>query len=152
MVLAASGHILAGGHTDPVLMLLLTAGTALAAYGWLGRERGLPAIAAAVVIVQAGCHLVLLTGHNGAYGMPMLATHAGAALLLAVFLRCGEARIYAAARRRYLHWLIAVRVALAGLRPTPVRTVVIAAEPAVLESLWFSGGVNGRGPPRPAFL
>lgn len=147
VLLATAGHTLAGGHVDPILTLLLTGTAALAAYGWLRRERGLAAIICAVVAVQVTCHAVLSVGHTGAHNPAMLLTHAGAAILLAVFLRTGEARVYAAARRRYLQWVVAVRSALAGVRVPVARPAAVTATAVSLRDVWTPGVVAGRGPP-----
>lgn len=145
--LAATGHVVAGGHIDPILTLLLTATVALGAYGWLRRERGLAAIIGAVVAVQAACHVVLSVGHAGAHHPSMLLSHAGAAILLALFLRSGEARIFAAARRRFLQWLVAVRSALAGVRVLVAQPVTIWPSAQILRDVWTPGSVAVRGPP-----
>lgn len=145
--LAAAGHVLGAGHADPAFIGLLLAATTAAGYHWSGRERSLPAILAAVVAVQLVAHILLSVGHEHVAGTPMLAGHAGAAVVLALFLRCGEARLHAAARRRYLQWLVTVRLALAGLpslRPIPRRVV---AQVPVLSSLWILRCPAGRGPP-----
>ena len=85
------------------------------------------------------------------YRPAMLAGHLLAGLVLAVVLRTGEARIFAAARRRYLQWQIAVRSAVAGLgAPHLPRPRVITGAAPVLTS-WLHCDVQGRGPPAAAF-
>ncbi len=151
VALSASGHMLGGGHTEPVLLALLVALAALAAYGWLRTERGLVAIAAAVTVMQTATHLILGAGHTHSSSSAMLAGHVVAGLLLAILLRSGESRIFAAARRRYLQWQIAVRCALAGLAaPRPAQPRSIADSAPALTS-WFHTPVQGRGPPATAF-
>lgn len=136
---------------EPVLVALLVALAGLAAYGWLRTERGLPAIITAVIAVQAATHVILGAGHTHSSSTAMLAGHLVAGLLLAVLLRTGESRIFAAARRRYLQWQIAVRSALAGLAaPRPQQPRLIASTATTLTS-WFHTGVQGRGPPAAAF-
>jgi hypothetical protein len=151
VALSAGGHMLGGGHLEPVLLVLLVALASLAAYGWLRSERGLLAIIAAVTVVQAVTHVILGAGHTHSSSSAMLAGHLLAGLLLAVLLRSGESRIFAAARRRYLQWQIAVRCALAGLvAPRGARPQLVADSAATLTSR-FHTPVQGRGPPAAAF-
>jgi len=151
VALSAGGHMLGGGHMEPVLLALLVALASLAAYGWLRTERGLLAIIAAVTVVQAATHVILGAGHTHSSSSAMLAGHLLAGLVLAVVLRTGEARIFAAARRRYLQWQIAVRSAVAGLgAPHLPRPRVITGAAPVLTS-WLHCDVQGRGPPAAAF-
>ncbi len=103
-------------------MLLLLATSVLAAYGWSSAERSLLPIIAWVLAVQVLVHMVFAAGHAHQQSTAMLGAHALSALLLAAFLRFGEARVFAAARRRYLRWVIAVRTALVGLSPVPMRS------------------------------
>lgn len=113
VTLSVVGHLAGGGHVDPVFLLLLSALAVVAAYGWLSRERGLASILAAVCGVQVIVHVLLGAGHFHADSSAMLLGHACAAVVLAGFLRWGEARVFAAARGRYLRWLVALRAALA---------------------------------------
>ena len=143
--------MLGGGHMEPVLLALLVALASLATYGWLRTERGLLAIIAAVTVVPAATHVILGAGHTHSSSSAMLAGHLLAGLVLAVVLRTGEARIFAAARRRYLQWQIAVRSAVAGLgAPHLPRPRVITGAAPVLTS-WLHCDVQGRGPPAAAF-
>lgn len=147
--LAAAGHIAGGGHLEPASMALLAAGASVAGYGWLSRERGLVAIWTAVVAVQGAGHVLAGVGHTHAMDARMLMGHLVAAAVLAGFLRWGEARVFAAARRRYLEWSVAVRSALAGLPELPAwRPAPVAASP-VAHGRTPSWTVRGRGPPRP---
>ena len=147
VALSAAGHMLGGGHVEPVLLGLLVALASLAAYGWLRTERGLIAIAAAVTVVQGATHVILGAGHTHSSSSAMLAGHVVAGLALAFLLRSGESRIFAAARRRYLQWQIAVRSALAGLGvPRPQQPRLIAGTATMLTS-WFDTDVRGRAPP-----
>lgn len=148
--LATGAHFLGGGHADPVFLLLLLVAAGVGAYHWTRSERGLLAIVTAVLVVQGAVHLTLGLGHSHAGG-GMLGAHLAAALLLALFLRSGEARLYAAARRRYLQWLVALRLALAGEPAQPVAARPIWTIPA-LRDVWTPGGVAGRGPPAAACL
>jgi hypothetical protein len=147
--LATAGHIGAGGHVEPVFAGLLVMAAVLAGHGWLRRERGLLAITAAVLIVQVTVHLGLTVGHDHAASTTMLAAHTGMALLLAFFLRFGEARLHAAARRRYARWLVAVRLLIAGL-PQSLPTSIALPLPQRLETLWTPTAWPLRGPPASA--
>lgn len=145
--LAAGGHLVGGGQVEPVFLGLLVAAATVAAHAWLSRERGLLAIAATVIGLQVGVHLGLTVGHAHSVGPAMILTHAAAALLLAVLLRAGEARIYAAARRRVLRLLVALRVMAAGL-PRPLATSEVRWEVACnLPSVWTPAPGLRRGPP-----
>lgn len=144
--LAASGHIAAGGHVEPVFAGLLLVAAVLAAHGWLRRERGLPAITAAVLVAQVAVHLGLTVGHGHSASTTMLAAHAVMALVLAGFLRFGEARIHAAARRRYLRWLVALRLLIADL-PRPLPRTRPQAPAQRYRTLWTPTPGPMRGPP-----
>jgi hypothetical protein len=149
--LAGTGHAFGGGHVDVVFLALVVTATTVGAYHWVARERGLPAIVAVVVLLQVCLHALFGVGHaEGAAPVSMVVAHAVAAILLAVFLRWGEARLHAAARRRYLQWAVAVRLALAGRpRPLPLRPRI--TWPArTLRTVWTSGTPAGRGPPAAA--
>ncbi len=113
--------------------------------GWW-TERGLIAIVAAVTVVQGAAHVILGAGHTHGSSSAMLAGHVVAGL--ARRSSCaGESRIFAAARRRYLQWQIAVRCALAGLGvPRPQQPRLIAGTATMLTS-WFDTDVRGRAPP-----
>ena len=151
VALSAGGHVIGGGHAEPVLLVLLASLAALAAYGWLRTERGLLAIVAAVTVVQGAAHLILGAGHTHSSSSAMLAGHLLAGVVLAVLLRTGEARLFAAARRRYLQWQTAVRCALAGVaspQPAPQRLI---ADGLLRTTSWFDSHAQGRGPPATAF-
>lgn len=114
--LAGTAHMLAGGQAPSVVVSLL----AVAVVTWAGallahRERDLPSIVAAVALTQLTLHPVFAAFPEHAHaaaGHLTLATsgaatgrtwqmdlgHAGAALLLAWWLRGGEARTYRLAR------------------------------------------------------
>lgn len=145
--LAAGAHFLAGGHADPVFLALLLATATVGSYHWTKRERGLLTIAAAVLAVQAVVHLTLGHSHSGSR---MLAAHAVAAVLLALFLRTGEARLHAVARRRYLQWVVALRLALAEAPARPVVTRRLFEVVQTARDVWIDGTAPGRGPPSPA--
>lgn len=147
VAMSAGGHVAGGGHAEPVLLLLLVAAAALAAHGWLRSERGLLAIVSAVAVAQLATHLVLAAGHAHSVSSAMTAGHVLAGLLLAVLLRHGESRLYAAARRRYLRWQIAVRTALAGVPRPPVAAGHLMSAPATLVTTWIHSPVHGRAPP-----
>jgi hypothetical protein len=145
--MATAGHVVGGGHLEPVLVLLLLAGVGLGAFGWLRRERGLLTILVAVVLVQVLAHATFTVGHAHAVELPMLAGHAAAAVMLAGFLRLGEARAYAIARGRYLRWATAVRCAVAGI---PAVAVLVRRLPMYTQtslSSWIHRVSGGRGPP-----
>jgi hypothetical protein len=76
----------------------------------------------------------------------MMGAHAVAAVMLAVFLRLGEARLHAAARRRLLRWVVALRLALAG-RPGVLPRTRPVWFTVVLQSMWVPCVPEGRGPP-----
>ncbi len=108
--LGAAGHALAGGPVP--LAGLAAAGAVALAVTWAaaGRERGTTAIAALQVGLQQFVHTVLAgPGPNpGAAVLPhelMFHVHVAAGLLVALLLRAGERRTWAAARR------VAARVA-----------------------------------------
>jgi hypothetical protein len=148
--LALLAHLLGGGHADPALLMLLVAAGTAGAHHWTARERGLLAIVAAVLLTQVVVHATLGLGHGHTAGMAMTAAHGAAAVLLAVFLRLGEARLHAAARRRYLQWSVTVRLALAGRpRPLPLPARLVWRTRA-LRSVWTPRVPAGRGPPAPA--
>ena len=151
MGLATAGHLAGGGHLEPVFAALLVAAAVLAGHGWLRRERGLLAITTAVLTVQVVVHFGLTVGHDHSASTTMLAAHAGMALLLAAFLRFGEARLHAAARRRYARWLVAVRLLIADLPHTLPNTRTFHPT-ARLHTLWTPTPGPMRGPPALAFL
>lgn len=147
VALAAGGHLVGGGHAEPVLMAMLVVATSLAAFGWVRRERGLIAITGVVIAVQVFAHLVLSIGHTHAAPDSMLVAHAASAVALACFLRWGESRIFSTARRRYLRWLVAVRCAVAGSVRTPASSRLVVATDLVAFSSWIHRVGAGRGPP-----
>lgn len=145
--LAVAGHGIGGGELEPALIALLFAASVLGAYGWLRTERSLVPIIAWVLAVQVLVHLTLAAGHAHQQSISMLVAHAISAVVLAGFLRFGEARVFAVARRRYLRWVIAVRMALAGGKPVPKRPATWSVRRfAVLPAgLWTTRAE--RGPP-----
>lgn len=147
VALSVVGHAAGGGHLDPVLVLLLTAGVTVAAFGWLHEQRNLMAIIAAVLMVQVASHVVLSVGHVVLPSPGMGLTHLASALMLSVFLRWGEARVFECARRNYLRLLMASRMAQAGLLARPVPDFSAHAPVHVPRSAWIPAGVDGRGPP-----
>jgi hypothetical protein len=106
VALAVGGHLAGGGRApSAVVLAALLAGSAVAASGMAGREQTLPHLTIAVLAIQVGIHAVLMSPtsnmaqHGGA--MPsdaMVAWHALAALLLAWWLRRGEAAAWRLAR------------------------------------------------------
>ncbi|WP_330336774.1 hypothetical protein [Streptomyces sp. NBC_00557] len=84
VLLAAAGHGLAMGDMPP-LWADAAAFAAVLALGWLlgGRERSLPGIGVAMLLVQAGLHLGFdaahaSSGHAGLPGMAAMPGHGGA--------------------------------------------------------------------------
>ena len=131
--LATAAH-LAGGGAAPGAGLL--AGSlillALAAHVLADREHPLPALLAYVAASQAGLHLAFAGHHHHAgsgappgagWDLAMLAAHALAGLLLAVWLRRGEAMLWAAARRLADTVL---RVPVAAPTPPPTTRLPVA--------------------------
>jgi hypothetical protein len=145
--LATAGHLVGGGHLEPAFLGLLTASMTLASYGWLRRERSLLAITGAVAGIQVLSHVAFTVGHVHPLSTSMLAGHAVAAVVLAVFLRWGEARTFAMARRRYLQWATAVRCAVAGLSPMPQWRASYAGVVHVVRSGPIHRELSGRDPP-----
>jgi hypothetical protein len=143
--LSVGGHLLGGGHVEPVLVALLTALAAGVGYAWLRRERGLIPLVGAVIASQVLTHVALSAGHP--HGASMVMAHAAAAVALACFLRWGEARVFAAARRRYLRWLVALRLAQAGRIAVRPWNPGVPATSAVGGQSWIHRAVQGRAPP-----
>ena len=148
--LAVLGHVTGGGVVEPISILLMVAAASVAAYAWLRSERGLIAITGAVVIVQVVGHVLLSLGHQGPSAPGMTLAHAGAAILLAFFLRWGEARIFAAARRSCLRLLIAARLRVAGTPNLPPNRATIGTVFRRGHSVWLGTGTGRRGPPAAA--
>jgi hypothetical protein len=106
-VLGVAAHTLAtGALPDPALVVLATALVAVTGSVLRRRERSFEAIAAALVVAQAGVHAVLALGHvrpSPGYlahlypGHVMLVAHLLAAGVAAWWLRHGEAAVHAAA-------------------------------------------------------
>ncbi|MCU0279147.1 MAG: hypothetical protein MUE31_09675 [Candidatus Nanopelagicales bacterium] len=145
--LAVAGHGIGGGNLEPALIALAFAASVLGAYGWLRTERTLLPIVAWVLTVQVLMHVTLAAGHAHQQSSAMLVAHAASALVLAGFLRFGEARVFAVARRRYLRWVIAVRMALAGRKPVARRPLPwsVRRVAALAGGLWMVPAE--RGPP-----
>lgn len=145
--LSVTGHVLGGGHVEPVLIGLLLGAVLLGSHAWLRKERGLLGIVGVVVGVQIATHLMLTLGHSHRPTVAMFLTHAGAAIVLAVFLRVGEARLHAAARRRLTWLLVATRIADAASPRLLPAGAVISYEPLALTSLTTARANPRRGPP-----
>jgi len=117
VTLGVSAHLAAGGSPPgPGVLGILLAAVALASLGLSHREQRLPRVIAGVAAVQLGVHVALL-GHDpatmaGSSHAPgqMVAAHAVAALVLAWWLRRGEAAAWRATTRT-------IRLALADPRP-----------------------------------
>lgn len=126
---AAGGHLAAGGMAlSAPGMLAATAALALPAWWLTGRERGWGLLAGALVGGQLGAHAVFtaalgtggqVTEHHQSGWLPtdlMLLGHLLAAAVGAAWLRRGERRAWAAARRAAIvvHQILAVLVSRPG--------------------------------------
>jgi hypothetical protein len=154
-VLGLTGHIAAGGAFTLTGTLLAFA--AVLAPSWLlaGRERGWTFIAAVQVVAQQVIHPLLTGVAPEPAALPhdvMFFLHVLGALAMAAWLRLGERRAWAAARRlaaRILHW--AIRFLAGAARPAgpvvrPRQSGTVALPVAVL----LRHAVVRRGPPLPA--
>lgn len=167
VLLATGGHALATGTAPPVwvqvaaVVPVFATGCPLA-----GRERSLAGIGGALLAVQGGLHLVFDTvqPHQAMimHGRRMTQAHAltphatvahvGAAVMLAWWLRRGEAAVWSLLRRAvaFMPGLAAWWLVAAGVRSTPeapgcVRPV--SGEPGPLRGARLRYAVQRRGPP-----
>jgi hypothetical protein len=159
IVTTAGGHLLGTGALPPLTGLLLALVVLAVPAWWLaGDERGWERLAAAQVVAQFGGHALFVatatdpvahTGHAVIGPELVLITHVAGAVVAGAWLRAGERRAAAAARRvvtalRHLirHFL---RTWHAARRPAPAR----------LQSVSFRGvrafrlrhSIVHRGPP-----
>ncbi|MGE3287136.1 MAG: hypothetical protein AB7J32_13680 [Pseudonocardia sp.] len=154
-VLGLAGHLAAGGAFSLVGTLLAFA--AVLAPSWLlaGRERGWTAIAVVQVVAQQVIHPLLAGATSEPAALPhdvMFFLHVLGALAMAAWLRLGERRAWAAARRlaaRILRWAVrflagAARPAGPAVRPHPADAVALPVAALLRHA------VVRRGPPLPA--
>jgi hypothetical protein len=153
VALGVGGHLAGGGRAPSAVVLAgLLAGGAVAASGMAGREQTLPRIVLAVGAIQVGIHAVLMAPtpgmHQHAGAMPghaMVGWHAVAVLLVAWWLRRGEAAAWRLARAladRLLH----PRSSLA--LPDPRVSVLGQGRGRLGVAHRAVEGWSGRGPPR----
>jgi len=153
--LGAAGHVLGGGL--PGLGGVALAFLLIAVPSWMlaGRERGWAVIASVQVAAQQVMHPVLdatadtasrdALPHDVAFYLHLLG-----ALFMAVWLRVGERRLWAAARRvaaRLAHWwdALATPLAVAAMPPVPTAAVRAGFRAPPLRHV-----VVRRGPPHTA--
>ena len=150
--LAILAHLAAGG-APPALgtLAVLFGAVALLSAGLAPREHGLPHLLAGVAGVQVGVHVALLDHHaqvapaSSSSAGAMAAGHAVAALLLAWWLRRGEALLWRAAARAM--WSLFRDLALPAF---PIRAHVPAPSrqtPRSHSTPWLAIPTL-RGPPR----
>lgn len=155
--LGMAGHALAGG--SPTLLGALLAALSVFVPSWLlaGRERGWSVIAVVQVAGQQVVHPLLVTasGAPEPSALPhdmMFFLHVVGALVMAVWLRLGERRAWAATRRlvaRLVLWLSRLLATPPAPVPTPPRAQdgppVPRPRPVLLRH-----ALSRRGPPLPA--
>ncbi|MFG1922577.1 hypothetical protein [Cryptosporangium sp. NPDC048952] len=156
--LSVALHTWAHGHVPSLVSVLAGAGLVVPlAVVLTGRERGLPVIAAALAVTQAGLHGVFSMGpaHVMA-GSPrpgaMIAAHVLAGALTAVWLAAGEAAVWRLVRwlgRRLpslsaLFALVAMRLSAPAPRRFRARLADLAAPPPL--PTWARSATR-RGPP-----
>lgn len=150
--LAILAHLAAGG-APPALgtLAVLFGAVALLSAGLAPREHGLPHLLAGVAGVQVGVHVALLDHHaqvapaSSSSAGTMATGHAVAALLLAWWLRRGEALLWRAAARAM--WSLFRDLALPAF---PIRAHVPAPSrqtPRSHSTPWLAIPTL-RGPPR----
>ncbi|GAA2646581.1 MFS transporter [Nonomuraea recticatena] len=173
VLLAALGHVVAGGDGPPLWALALGGGTVMAlALALSGKERSTSTINLTLLGLQAGLHelfapegggavLTLAHGHgpglDSALGaglgprlgedLGMLLAHLTATLITGWWLARGEAALWSLLRRLG-HRLVGLLPAPAtiSIRRAPVRAIPrVAGRRAVLRHI-----VSRRGPPLPA--
>ncbi|MFI5953022.1 hypothetical protein [Cryptosporangium sp. NPDC051539] len=159
--LSVALHSWAHGQVPPVIAVLAGAGLVVpVAMVLTGRQRGLPVIAGALAVTQAGLHalftLVPAGGMHAMMAMPgagtMVAAHVAAGSLAALWLHAGEVAVWRLVRRLAGRLPVLGRLfALIGLRPVvPAprrfrpRLVELAAP--LPEPSWLRV-VSHRGPP-----
>lgn len=155
VALGLTGHLVAGG--EPTLTGTGLAFLAVLVPSWLlaGRERGWTLIAGVQVAAQQVIHplLVLASSTPESDALPhdlMFFLHVLGAFAMAVWLRFGERRTWAAARRlarRLMLWIVRLlgrpKAPTGAVAPCPVAYVPLAV-PVLLRH-----AVSRRGPPLP---
>lgn len=119
VALGVTAHVLAGGlPPSGRLTVLLTAVVALLARALADREVGVGGLLLAAGAVQLGMHLALLgdAGHTEP-GPMMLAGHVAAVVLLACWLRCGEAALWSLLRLATARLRAVLALAVTGFEP-----------------------------------
>jgi hypothetical protein len=153
VALGVGGHLAGGGRAPSAVVLAgLLAGCAVAASGMAGREQTMPRLVLAVGAIQLGIHAVLMSPTPGMHqhgsampGRAMVTWHAVAVLLLAWWLRRGEAAAWRLARalaERLLH-----PRSLPAL-PEPWAGVLGQGRGQLAMAHRAVQGWSGRGPPR----
>lgn len=154
-LLSAIAHSSAGGALPNVwLMLVGTAALVPAAHLGLAREAGWTRILLALGLAQGALHawLQLAAGSHHAHAshnstLKMLTAHAVGTLAAAAWLRYGEQRVWAAARRRWLSAVLGridrpVLVVRDRMAPSPVRRAPVVLYLDVVPKVY-----GMRGPP-----
>lgn len=159
--LSAALHSWAHGDLPPVPALLAGAGlVTVVAMPLTGAQRGLPLIAGALALTQAGLHVlftVMPAGPPHTMTMPsggtMLSAHLAAGTLTALWLHAGEVALWRLVRRLAQRLpLLGVLFALAAQRlfaPAPrtyTRATLARLSPPLPEPTWLRSVVR-RGPP-----
>lgn len=165
---ATGGHLTAGGAAlSAPGMLAAAAALALPAWWLTGRERGWGLLAAALVAGQLGAHALfnattgtggqgteLASAHHQSGWLPadlMLLGHLLAAAVGAAWLRRGERRAWAAARRAVatVHQILVVLLSRPGPVPADVNAVRWNApeDHPVTQPVMLRNTIILRGPP-----
>ena len=153
VAVGAGAHMLGGADVDPVA--LVAAVPVLLGLSWplTDRERGWLPIAGAQLAGQQVVHTLLSRAGDAVEpGLPVdlfLFGHVAAALLVAVWLRRGERRTWAAARRAaqmVVRWWARLLVLLRTSEP-PQAVPVAPPQPLVPRSPLLRHAVVRRGPP-----
>ena len=155
VAVGAAAHLVGGGAVDPIA--LAAAFPLLLGLSWplTGRERGWLPIAGAQLAGQQVVHTLLSrAGQAVESGLPVdvfLYGHVLAAVLVAAWLRRGEQRTWAAARRAA--WMVAAwwaRLAVLlghGELPYPVTAPILTSPVALPGHPLLRHAVVRRGPP-----
>jgi hypothetical protein len=152
-LLAVAAHVAGGGsRPGPGLVLLLSCLVALAFSRFAQHERSYPRLLTAVGAVQVGMHLALLdpqdaahAGHHTGSPLDLLVAHGVAVLVVAWWLRQGEAATWRALRRVFPSRCRSgpAEVVL------PVRGLALLPAPAAFPASALVPGLPGRrGPPQ----
>lgn len=158
--LSTALHSWAHGHLPPLIALIAGAGlVTVVAVPLTGRQRGLPVIAGALALVQAGLHglfTLIPAGAPHTMVMPtpstMLTAHVVAGGLTALWLYAGEVAVWRLVRRlaQRLPRLDVLFAPLPLHLPAPrrfTRARLAELTPPLPEPTWLRSVVR-RGPPR----